>query len=51
MTPTNSDVPTDADLFAPGKSNPEKPICPVGGVYSLNPANTKPSCSTPDRTY
>ena len=39
-----TDTPTDADLFGPGKYIRDKPVCPQGGVYWLNPVDTKPTC-------
>src|SRR6185295_18332284 len=31
----DSEVPTEADLFGPGKGIKEKPACPAGGTYDL----------------
>jgi hypothetical protein len=47
----DTDEPGDADLFGPGNQIPEKPVCPAGGRYSLNPVNARPSCSRPDHVY
>jgi hypothetical protein len=38
-------VPTDADLFGPGKSINDAPTCPAGGSYSLNSVQESPTCS------
>jgi len=38
-------IPTDADLFGPGKQVTNTPLCPAGGVYSFNPVRENPSCS------
>lgn len=40
-----SDVPTDADLFGPGKGIGTKPMCPAGGFYTINSVGEKPTCS------
>jgi len=48
---TNSDVPTDADLFGPTSYIREKPGCPANGTYSLNQVDTKPTCTIPDHTF
>jgi competence protein ComGC len=47
----DTDEPSDADLFGPGQSITEKPVCPAGGTYSLNPVNARPSCSVADHVY
>lgn len=39
-----SDVPTDADLFGPGKYIARKPQCPDGGSYCLGAVCTDPTC-------
>lgn len=46
-----ADLPTDADLFGPGKPLPQKPVCAAGGVYTLNPVAAKAVCSVPGHTY
>ena len=38
-----TDVPGDADLF--GRYIADKPACPAGGIYSLNPVREKPTCT------
>lgn len=48
---TNSDTPTDADLFGNTSYIREKPGCPANGTYSLNDVQTKPSCTIPDHTF
>ena len=45
---SNSDVPTDSDLFGPGKYILEKPRCPEGGVYTLSCVTNRPKCSIPN---
>ena len=47
---SNSDVPTDADLFGQNSYVREKPPCPVGGTYTLGSVGTKPRCSIPGHT-
>jgi hypothetical protein len=46
-----TDTPLDSDLFGPAKYLPQKPACPAGGVYTLGPVQTKPTCSTPGHAY
>jgi prepilin-type N-terminal cleavage/methylation domain-containing protein len=48
---TNTDVPTDADLFGPTSYIREKPSCPAGGIYTLNQVDAKPSCTIADHTF
>jgi competence protein ComGC len=38
-------VPTDTDLFGAGRPIKQKPACPAGGAYSLNPVQESPACS------
>lgn len=38
-------VPADSDLFGADNSIREKPVCPAGGVYTLNAVNRSPQCS------
>ncbi len=40
-----NDVMVDADLFGPISYIREKPVCPAGGVYTLNRADASPTCS------
>jgi hypothetical protein len=47
----DGDMPTDADLFGATKYVREKPVCPKGGVYSLNRVGTKPTCSVPGHAF
>ena len=51
----NGDVPTDADLFGPGKELQERPQCPMGGTYRLGMVGERPTCNEPghviDRTF
>ena len=42
---SDTDTPTDSDLFGPGKSIRVKPTCPQGGTYQLGGVNKKPTCS------
>jgi len=48
---TNTDTPTDADLFGATSYIREKPSCPAGGTYSLNQVDTKPTCTIADHTF
>ena len=40
-----TDTPTDSDLFGVTAYIRTKPECPGGGTYTMNPVDTKPSCS------
>ena len=42
---TLGDVPNDSDLFGPISYIRRKPDCPGSGTYSLQPVDTKPTCS------
>jgi competence protein ComGC len=42
-----TDTPTDTDLFGPEKYIQNAPACPAGGIYRLNAARDKPTCSVP----
>jgi hypothetical protein len=46
-----TDAPTDTDLFGTDKYLRQKPSCPGGGVYRLNPVSEKPTCSVPGHAY
>ena len=48
---TNTDTPTDTDLFGNVSYIREKPGCPANGTYSLNQVDTKPGCTIPDHTF
>ena len=48
---TNTDVPTDTDLFGPTSYIREKPSCPAGGIYTLNQVDAKPACTVTDHTF
>ena len=48
---SNSDTPTDADLFGNSLYIREKPGCPSSGTYSLNQVDTKPGCTVADHTF
>ena len=41
---TDTDTPTWADIGTYLRSN-LYPHCPSGGTYTINPANTDPTCS------
>lgn len=45
---TDSDVPSDADLFGNDKTIKTKPNCPAGGNYELRSVSEAPTCSIPD---
>jgi prepilin-type N-terminal cleavage/methylation domain-containing protein len=48
---TNTDVPTDTDLFGPASYIREKPGCPAGGNYLINQVDAKPTCTIADHTF
>ncbi len=48
---TNTDSPTDADLFGNTSYIREKPSCPAGGNYTLNDVQTKPACTIPEHSF
>src|SRR5687767_13796428 len=50
MKKTDSDVPTDADIFGQNKNIEKKPDCPAGGTYDLRSVGEKPTCSVADHT-
>ena len=47
---TTTDIPTDADLFGPGRYLPHKPRCPQGGSYTFGTVEKFPRCSIPNHT-
>ena len=48
---TNTDVPSDTDLFGATSYIREKPSCPANGTYSLNQVDAKPTCTIPDHAF
>ena len=42
---TDTNAPTDSDLFGIGKFMSEKPKCPGNGTYTINAMNLKVSCT------
>lgn len=48
---TNTDTPSDGDLFGPTSYIREKPGCPANGTYSLNQVDAKPGCTIADHTF
>ena len=50
-TNTDTNVPTDADLFGMTSYIREKPDCPANGIYSINQVNAKPTCTIADHTF
>jgi hypothetical protein len=40
-----TDTPTDQELFGANGLIRKKPQCPSGGVYTLNSADSHPTCS------
>jgi prepilin-type N-terminal cleavage/methylation domain-containing protein len=45
---SDTDVPSDTDLFGTGKDLSRKPDCPGGGTYSINAVSEKPTCTIPE---
>ena len=43
-----TDTPADTELFGSNGYIPRKPRCPSGGAYTLNAADTQPTCSVPN---
>jgi hypothetical protein len=41
----DSAVPQESDIFGPSKAIQTKPICPEGGIYTLNAVSDSPQCS------
>jgi prepilin-type N-terminal cleavage/methylation domain-containing protein len=44
------EIPTDTDLFGATAYVRDKPECPASGTYTLQPVDTKPSCTIADHT-
>ncbi|MEY2409466.1 MAG: type pilus assembly protein PilA [Verrucomicrobiota bacterium] len=44
----DQDVPSDADLFGPGKDLSKRPECPANGTYVVGAVAENPTCSVPD---
>jgi hypothetical protein len=42
-----TDEPADSDLFGTEQYIRVKPICPAGGIYSLGPVGSPPTCTIP----
>jgi competence protein ComGC len=40
-----TDTPEETDLFGADKYIRQKPTCPKGGDYSINPVDTQPTCT------
>jgi hypothetical protein len=47
---TDLDTPVDSDLFGPTLYMHEKPMCPIGGKYTIGAVNEKVRCSVPGHT-
>ena len=47
---TPADTPSDTDLFGPTVYIREKPECPAGGTYTIQPVDTKPTCTIAGHT-
>ncbi|HEY0550926.1 MAG TPA: DUF4190 domain-containing protein [Verrucomicrobiae bacterium] len=47
----DGETPTDSDLFGATRYAREKPVCPKGGIYSINPVGEKPTCTLPDHWF
>ena len=42
---SGTDVPTESELFAPENYLRRKPVCPWGGIYTLNAVSNAPTCN------
>jgi prepilin-type N-terminal cleavage/methylation domain-containing protein len=42
---SDADTPGDTDIFGPDSYIKDKPACPGGGTYSLQPVSARVSCS------
>ena len=40
-----TDTPLDTDLYGATLYIRDTPFCPAGGVYTMNPVDTKPTCN------
>lgn len=47
---SNQDSPSDFDLFGPGLYVETKPLCPAGGIYSINAVGSKQTCTIAGHT-
>jgi hypothetical protein len=47
---SNQDVPSDFDLFGPGLYIETKPLCPAGGIYSINAVGSRQTCTIAGHT-
>ena len=45
-----TDTPADGDLFGSALFIRDKPVCPASGTYTINPVNTKATCSVSGHT-
>ena len=43
----SNEVPMDSDLFGPDKYIRERPLCPLGGTYTLGAVSEPARCSIP----
>ena len=48
---TDSDTPSDDELFGPKLYISTKPQCPGGGNYTINPVEQKPTCSIASHAF
>ena len=46
-----TDTPTDNNLFGPSRPFPSKPVCPIGGTYTLGTLSENPTCSLANRGH
>jgi hypothetical protein len=46
----NGATPSDSDLFGASRYIAEKPHCPWGGEYIVNPVGVRPTCTVPGHT-
>jgi hypothetical protein len=48
---SDMDIPNDTDLFGSSGYMAVKPVCPLGGTYTLGAVKEYPRCSIPGHAY
>ena len=47
----DADIPSETDIFGNTGYMRVKPVCPLGGTYTLGTVTHQPRCSIPGHTY
>ncbi len=47
----DADIPSETDIFGNNGYMKVKPVCPLGGTYTLGAVTQQPKCSIPGHTY